>query len=68
MYKRTKKILFRGLFKDASSTTGYTASNIGTSATDYLRSMQKVLWTRFRILSHHLPERTGGNHENCADS
>jgi len=51
--------------KDACSTTpGYVASNGRTSANDYLRVMQKGLWTHFSILSQDLSERTGGNHEN----
>jgi hypothetical protein len=55
--------------KDACSTTpGYAASDRRTSANDYIRTVQNGLWTRFKILSQHLPERTGENHENCADS
>jgi hypothetical protein len=57
--------LFLGSLKDACSTTsGYTASNEETSANNYLRTMQKGLWTYFMVLSQDLPERTGGNHEN----
>jgi len=57
--------LFLGSLKDACSTTsGYTASNGRTSAIDYVRIIQKGVWTLFMVLSQDLPERTGRNHEN----
>jgi hypothetical protein len=56
---------FLGLLKDACSTTSsYTASNGRTSTIDYVRIMQKWVWTLFMILSQDLPERTGRNYEN----
>jgi hypothetical protein len=65
MYGGGSVELFFGLLKDACSTTsGYTASNGRTSATDYVRIMQKGVWTLFMGLSQDLPERTGRNHEN----